>query len=317
MKRLVDDYCNEESLKAEDWVAKLKECVSLGLAKKLGGQRVQDALKLLDEGHWDQVAGMMLDYYDKLYKKWEAESQSSNVLRLECPTSDAQSNAEVILQALRSGAEGEVNNPCSTTGVLPVTHKPSNEAEEEKAARGVELDDVVVNQQANGATGESTGLKFQGVCHCGEVRVTAAGEPRSVSYCHCSICRKLSGAPFSCQALYPSEQVELHLEVPGAQLQSLQTSRGVERSRCASCLAPVRASLFGGKMTAVPLGLVTRWKHHPNGEDSPMKPRHHLYYKDRVMDVCDGLPKYAGAPSAGKQGKKAGAGEALLPEVDN
>jgi len=314
VKRLVDDYCNEESLKAEDWVAKLKECVSGGLAKKLGGQRVKDALKLLDEGHWDQVAGMMLEYYDKLYKQWEADNQSPNVLRLDCPTSDAQSNADVILRALRSRAEGEDDSLCSSAGAAPATRQQPHEAKVE-AAGCAELGNVLVNQQANEATGESNELKFQGACYCGEVRVTATGEPRSVSYCHCSICRRLSGAPFSCQALYPSEQVELHLEVPGAQIQSLQTSKGVERSRCASCLAPVRASLFGGKLNAVPLGLITRWKQHPNVEDSPIKPRHHLYYKDRVMDVCDGLPKYAGAP-AGKPGKKGGGAELLLPEVD-
>mmetsp|Transcript_5854 Transcript_5854/g.11259 ORF Transcript_5854/g.11259 Transcript_5854/m.11259 type:complete len:595 (+) Transcript_5854:81-1865(+) len=309
VKRLVEDYCNEESLMAEDWVEKLKECVSLGLAKKLGGQRVKDALKLLDEGHWDQVAGMMIEYYDKLYKKWEAESQSSNVLRVDCPTSDAQRNAEVILQALRRLAEGEGDSQCSSAGAVPATQERPHEPEVE-AAGCIELDNAL-------ATGENNELKFQGACHCGEVRVTATGEPRSVSYCHCSICRRLSGAPFSCQALYPAEQVELHLEVPGAQIQSLQTSRGVERSRCASCLAPVRASIFGGKLNTVPLGLIATWKQHTNGKDNPMKPRHHLYYKDRVMDVCDGLPKYAGAPSAGKPSRKGGGDEVLLPEVDS
>ena len=44
-------------------------------------------------------------------------------------------------------------------------------------------------------------------CHCGEVSVRVQGGPRSVSYCHCSTCRQLSGSPFSCQALFDAGQV--------------------------------------------------------------------------------------------------------------
>lgn len=36
----------------------------------------------------------------------------------------------------------------------------------------------------------------KGQCHCGTVRFEFDGEPSEVSYCHCSLCRKMSGSAF-------------------------------------------------------------------------------------------------------------------------
>lgn len=38
-------------------------------------------------------------------------------------------------------------------------------------------------------------MKLQGGCHCGAVRYEIEGEPKHVALCHCSDCRKASGAP--------------------------------------------------------------------------------------------------------------------------
>ena len=52
----------------------------------------------------------------------------------------------------------------------------------------------------------------EGRCFCGATRVTLAGAPIAVSICHCVNCRKLSGAPFSSQALVKADQVAVHRE---------------------------------------------------------------------------------------------------------
>ena len=79
---------------------------------------------------------------------------------------------------------------------------------------------------------------------------------------------------------------------------------GVERMRCASCMAPVRGLVLGGKVAAIPLGLLCSWR---TGTESPLRfamrvpsgslrtisffgsffarPMHHLYYANRVMDL--------------------------------
>ena len=38
-------------------------------------------------------------------------------------------------------------------------------------------------------------MKYEGGCHCGAVRYEVGGEPEHVALCHCSDCRKSSGAP--------------------------------------------------------------------------------------------------------------------------
>ena len=125
-------------------------------------------------------------------------------------------------------------------------------------------------------------------CFCGAVQLVVRGAPTmGRSLCHCSICRRLSGAPFSYNGLWSAECVEI---VQGEEsLQPLKTSRKVERVRCERCGGPVFAKLGGGKVIALPM---------PNFDQETLqrpdfRPQHHQYYADRVIDVPDDLPKYA------------------------
>ena len=77
---------------------------------------------------------------------------------------------------------------------------------------------------------EEAKVSLQGSCFCGEVEILCRGDARAASYCHCSVCRRLSGAAFTCQALFDAEQVELKLQ-PGASLTSLRTSKGLKKTR--------------------------------------------------------------------------------------
>lgn len=280
--RLVEDYCSEDDVRKEGWMDNMKKCISLrkgGLAKKLGGARVKEALEALDAGKFSHVAKMMLQYYDKLYKTWVDHSDSDRILPLACPTGDAKENARLVTDFYHQSCLSR-EAPGDSTVVA----------------------DTVKKAKINEDPPAEEAPRLEGTCHCGEVRVIACGKPRSVSYCHCSICRKLSGAPFNCQALYVSKQVRVEL-APGGKLTGMKTSRGVERQRCFTCLSPVKATLFGGKLTAVPLQLLCRWTETADGPTNnipeDMKqfflPKHHMYYKHRVMDVDDDLPKYTGA----------------------
>eukprot|EP00931_Biecheleriopsis_adriatica_P103786 TRINITY_DN78583_c0_g1_i1.p1 TRINITY_DN78583_c0_g1~~TRINITY_DN78583_c0_g1_i1.p1 ORF type:complete len:611 (+),score=116.00 TRINITY_DN78583_c0_g1_i1:33-1835(+) len=311
VQRLVEDYCAEANVKTEGWVEHLKNCISLGLAKKLGGLRVKQALQLLDEGKWAEVAAMMLDYYDKLYNRWASESSSTHKIQVECPTADASDNAERVLHAVSE------SRSAGTFGTSQTEPEKSKGPQEKTPASSTPSQHALDASESSGGPKPAweEAVVREAQCHCGEIKITCRGEPRAVSYCHCSICRKLSGAPFSCQAVFPAEQVELSLS-PGAAITGLQTSKGVERSRCASCMAPVRGTLLGGKMAAVPLALLTIWRATDKrpGQDSAvdssgLRPQHHLYYRDRVMDVRDGLPKYEGSI-------RLSGGKGLLPESE-
>ncbi|MFZ3581986.1 GFA family protein [Loktanella sp. DJP18] len=49
--------------------------------------------------------------------------------------------------------------------------------------------------------------KVSGGCLCGQVRLTATGEPNRVAICHCMDCRKHHGALFYAAAIFPAAAV--------------------------------------------------------------------------------------------------------------
>jgi hypothetical protein len=52
-------------------------------------------------------------------------------------------------------------------------------------------------------------MTHQGGCHCGAVRYEVSGEPQHVALCHCSDCRKSSGAPMVAWAAFAEDQFKL------------------------------------------------------------------------------------------------------------
>jgi len=91
------------------------------------------------------------------------------------------------------------------------------------------------------SAGVDLGVIRTGTCFCEHSRVTVTGEPVAVSICHCSNCRKLSGAPFSVQALCKAEQVQVEHE---GDVLSTASSANVDRCRCVKCGSPIYASLM-------------------------------------------------------------------------
>eukprot|EP01051_Picozoa_sp_SAG22_P014735 SAG22_NODE_1831_length_3478_cov_1.539805_3_plen_192_part_00 len=143
-------------------------------------------MEYLDNKEWGKVAAMMLDYYDKGYKVWEENSGSLEIRKISCPTADAAANAEATI-AMLPDVVGSAAAAAAAAAAAPAP-EPEPTATAPESAPGV--------------------ARYQGSCHCGEVTVVAIGTPRAVSYCHCSVCRRLSGAPFSAQALFGAPQVQ-------------------------------------------------------------------------------------------------------------
>ena len=54
--------------------------------------------------------------------------------------------------------------------------------------------------------------KFTAGCLCGQVRITAMGEPYRVGLCHCLDCRKHHGALVHASAIFPESAVEIEGE---------------------------------------------------------------------------------------------------------
>lgn len=93
-------------------------------------------------------------------------------------------------------------------------------------------------------------------CSCGQLRLTAEGDPVRISMCHCLACQRRTGSAFGIQARFPAERVR----VTGRSSDYARTSDEGDEDRtfrfCPECGATVLytdSSL--PDLVAVPIGV--------------------------------------------------------------
>lgn len=91
-------------------------------------------------------------------------------------------------------------------------------------------------------------------CSCGQLRLTAEGDPVRISMCHCLACQRRTGSAFGIQARFPAERV--HVE--GHSSEYVRVSDHGEERRfhfCPECGATVYYHLPSQPdLVAVPIG---------------------------------------------------------------
>lgn len=123
---------------------------------------------------------------------------------------------------------------------------------------------------------------FTGCCLCGQVRWRATAEPLNVRVCHCSLCRKATGAPFFARAVFALEVFEATGETT-----CWPTSPRIDRRSCARCGTP----MFSAPKDAparIGVGLATF-----DAPNAPT-PNCHIWVSAKLpwVVIADGLPKY-------------------------
>jgi len=135
---------------------------------------------------------------------------------------------------------------------------------------------------------------YRGACFCGTVTVEVAGDPAHEGFCHCRDCRAMSGAPVSAYAMWPADKVRF---ADGADHVARYDKgvTGTVRLHCRQCGALLGADLPQiGMVDVFPLRLDGR----------AFRPAAHVNYASRVIDMKDGLPKFADFPAeAGGSGE--------------
>jgi hypothetical protein len=76
-----------------------------------------------------------------------------------------------------------------------------------------------------------------GGCRCGAIKFEASSEPFYTSYCHCSDCRRATGAPLAAFVGFFAKDVTFSGVEP-----SKYGKHPVKRSFCANCGAPIAYS---------------------------------------------------------------------------
>jgi len=128
-----------------------------------------------------------------------------------------------------------------------------------------------------------------GTCLCGGVRFEVTGPFRRANHCHCSRCRKHSGAFGLTQGRVPREGFRL---LTGEELiRVYRPGHGMAKAFCSVC----GSSLFGGTW---PDGLEISIRFGTLDGDPGIRPQYHSQTDsaapwDAIPD--DGLPRYGGA----------------------
>jgi len=125
-----------------------------------------------------------------------------------------------------------------------------------------------------------------GGCHCGKIRYEAHGVPSSETNCHCSVCRRTSGAPFV--AWFTLRRPEFRI-VEGTPARYASSAKG-ERTFCPDC---------GTQLTFEHVEYPDEIDVTTCSLDVPERvpPKDHTRTSSRLswVRLCDGLPQFAEA----------------------
>ena len=133
------------------------------------------------------------------------------------------------------------------------------------------------------AEGKTT--KATGGCLCGAIRFETSGEPLWVAHCHCSHCRRHTGAAVATFVGFLDEQV---MFVEGLR-KMFESSPGVQRGFCNTCGTPIS---YEGDRCEGEIHL-----HISTMDDPDRFPANvHVFHSEKIswFETDDDLPRYKG-----------------------
>jgi hypothetical protein len=131
-----------------------------------------------------------------------------------------------------------------------------------------------------------------GHCLCGAVRYAIDGPLHEMHHCHCSMCRRAHGAPFSTFA--DCATADFRWTDGADHVRAYRSSEAVERTFCDTCgsrltfgFAPLPDRLW------IAVGTLA--------EDPGIRPSGHIFASSRAAwaPITDDLPQFDGYPPAG------------------
>lgn len=127
---------------------------------------------------------------------------------------------------------------------------------------------------------------LRGGCFCGAVRYQVDGTPYDRTLCHCSICRRTTGAPLVAWFSVPRSGFRL---VQGSPV-PFRSSAGATRSFCGTCGSQL---IFAADAAPDELDVALCTLDDPDA----LPPEDHTFHADRMrwLHVNDALPRHAGA----------------------
>lgn len=129
-----------------------------------------------------------------------------------------------------------------------------------------------------------------GGCFCGRIRYETDAEPYHQTSCHCSICRRTSGAPYVAWFSVPRSRLRLHGGAPVR----FRSSAKATRSFCPDCGTQLTFELDG---SGDEIDVTTCSLDEPHR----VPPADHSYAAGRLewVQLADGLPQFRASRAEG------------------
>ena len=132
----------------------------------------------------------------------------------------------------------------------------------------------------------STPVRITGRCYCGGITLSALEAPQTVAYCHCTDCRRITGAPVAAFVAFGENEVQLSPDWPP----SRSFTPGVTRWFCPDCGSPLAAvfDYLPGQIY-LPLGLID--------QAAQLPPELHAHDRYRLpwLQIHDDIPRVGGS----------------------
>lgn len=131
---------------------------------------------------------------------------------------------------------------------------------------------------------------LKGECLCGSVEYSIEDDLIYSGYCHCSECRRWTGAPFS--ATGGVKNTKFSLVKGELSLSSFKKGENSNSYFCSRCSSILYGEVPEHDMTYIMLGTLT--------EEPALKPQWHIYTGSKVnwFQILDGLPQYLEGPNS-------------------
>ncbi len=126
-----------------------------------------------------------------------------------------------------------------------------------------------------------------GACLCGAVAYEITGQLAGIQFCHCSQCRRASGAAFA--ANIPVRAEDFRVTAGADRLKAYSSSPGKERVFCGDCGSPIISRSAGDPgWVRVRAGTL--------GAPATTRPAFHFHVASKAgwFEITDNLPQHPG-----------------------
>ena len=136
-------------------------------------------------------------------------------------------------------------------------------------------------------------VAFTGGCGCGAIRYALSAPPLVVAACHCTRCRRQSGAAFSVNLIVRASALSVHGELASWEDHDTESGAPLSRDHCGRCGSPIRSVPTGApKLIALKAGSLD--------DAAAFAPSIHIWTQSKLpwVTIPDDIPSFARGPQA-------------------